>query len=80
MELASVRRSVPYTRLPAQLVSFWVAAHAERGAITGLAMAQEKKRCKVRLLTVANGSYQIAPRSVGARCVAHHRYGGPCGT
>src|SRR5580704_11596036 len=50
MELASVRRSVPYTRFPAQLVSLCFASPAERGAITGLEMADRSRR-KVRLFT-----------------------------
>ena len=50
-ERAEYNRSVPYARLPAQLVDF-SDAQAKTGEKSGLAAAAEKSRMKVRLFKV----------------------------
>src|SRR5207244_9021579 len=48
-ELAEYKRSVLYSRLPAQFFSLSFAAQAKRGEITGLAISAEKSLIKVLL-------------------------------
>src|SRR6266851_3423481 len=48
-ELAEYKRSVPYSRLPAQFDSLSFVARAKRGEITGLAISAEKSLIKVLL-------------------------------
>src|SRR5580700_5860088 len=48
-DLAAYRRSVPYSRLPAQFVSFSVPAQAKMRRTEGLAIVAEESLIKVRL-------------------------------
>src|SRR2546426_6829972 len=48
-ELAEYRRSVPYSRLPAQFLSLSPDAQARRGETTGAAISAEESLMKVRL-------------------------------
>jgi hypothetical protein len=56
--LAEYKRSVPYSRLPAQFANLSFVARAKRGEITGLAIIAEKSLIKV-LLFIAG--VQAAP-------------------
>src|SRR5438309_10549373 len=50
-ELAEYKRSVPYSRLPAQFFSLLLDAQANRGEMTGLAIIAAKSLIKVLLFT-----------------------------
>src|SRR5437763_13578412 len=61
-ELAEYKRSVLYSRLPAQFDSLSFVARAKRGEITGLAIIAEKNLIKVLLfITMVEARWTLAP-------------------